>query len=125
MAFRNANICRATMKLESPLPAFDRATEWLNRSSSNFEPRKLSDSKGRPTLVHFWSINSEISKANLTQLAKLRDERKHEGLRVIAVHVLSADEEVDAKEVHEAVTRLNITEPCAVDDAFKLRDAFS
>src|SRR5215472_790535 len=89
---------------------------------------------GRPTLVHFWSINSPNSQTNMSQIAELRDRRKREGLRVIAVHVphiegltgdLSMpDDAVDARRVRDAVARLNLTEPCALDHNYQIRDAF-
>jgi len=107
------------MKVDSPMPSFEGATEWLNQETPNAR-----EAKGRPTLVHFWSINSKISEANLPHVAGLRDRRKREGLRVIAVHVPRSQEERDTRAVRDAIARLNLTEPCAVDNEHKLRDAF-
>jgi eukaryotic-like serine/threonine-protein kinase len=107
------------MKVDSPMPSFSGATEWLNRATPN-----PSEVKGRPMFVHFWSINSEISQANLAQVAELRDRRKREGLRVIAVHLPPSEAEMDTRIVREAIARLNLTEPCALDNEHKLRDAF-
>jgi predicted Ser/Thr protein kinase len=94
--------------------SFDLATEWLNRRIS------ARQTKGHPTLVHFWSISSETSKINLTQLAQLREERKREGLRVVAVHVPQSEAEKDSRAVREAIARLNLTEPCALDNDYKV-----
>lgn len=99
------------------MPSFEGATQWLNQAPPNAR-------EGRPTLVHFWSINSEISAANLPHIADLRDRRKREGLRVIAVHLPRSQEEKDTGAVREAIVRLKLTEPCALDDEHKLRDAF-
>jgi predicted Ser/Thr protein kinase len=107
------------MKVDLQLRSFEGATEWLNQKNATLQ------TKGRPTLVHFWSISSELSKNNLAHVAQLRDERKREGLRVIAVHVPQAESEKDLSAVRAAVTRLNLTEPCALDNEHKLRDAFS
>jgi hypothetical protein len=107
------------MKVDSPMPSFSGATEWLNRATSI-----PSEVKGRPILVHFWSINSEISQANLPHVAELRDRRKREGLRVIAVHLPGSETEGEARMVREAIARLKLTEPCALDNEHKLRDAF-
>ncbi|HEU4506688.1 MAG TPA: protein kinase [Pyrinomonadaceae bacterium] len=106
------------MKVDLQLPSFEGATEWLNQKNATVQ------TKGRPTLVHFWSISSEPSKNNLSQVAQLRDERKREGLRVIAVHVPQSESEKDLSAVRAAVTRLNLTEPCALDNEHKLRNAF-
>jgi predicted Ser/Thr protein kinase len=141
------------MKIDSPLPSFEGATSWLNQPGSRaqestssplqqetqvldsrFLERKspappvedlLTDAiKGRPTIVHFWSINSEDSKINLTQLAQLRDQRRREGLRVVAVHLPLSEQGIDAQAVNHAIERLNLTEPCALDNDYKVRDAF-
>ena len=105
------------MNVDLQLPSFEWATEWLNRRSTNLT------TKGRPTLVHFWSISSETSKTNLASIAELRDQRKREGVRVIAVHVPQSEAEKDARAVRNAAERLNITEPCALDNEHKLSDA--
>src|ERR1041385_2940303 len=98
------------MKVESQLPPFELATEWLNGRTT------ARQTKGHPTLVHFWAISSEASKTNLSQVAQLRDGRKREGLRVIAVHVPQSQAEKDPRVVRDAVAKLNLTEPCALDN---------
>src|SRR5262245_26573382 len=105
------------MKLDSPLPAFDGA-EWLNDSTI------AQVAKGRPILVHFWSIGSEVSTANLSHLAELRDRRRREGLRVVAIHLPLRSDERDAQEVRDTAAKLNLTEPCALDNFHTLRDLF-
>lgn len=106
------------MKVDSPLPSFEGAAEWLSEATN------AQVAKGRPLLVHFWSISSDISAANFPQLAELRDRRKHEGLRVIAVHLPLRKDERDALSVREAAEELNLTEPCALDNFYALRDLF-
>lgn len=108
------------MKLGSQLPSLDAATAWLNRTTEN-----NLETKGRLTLVHFWSVTSQTSQANLSLVAELRDQRRHEGLRVVAIHLMPPNQKMDRQAVQEAVTRLNLTEPCALDKEHKLRDAFS
>src|ERR1041385_1527978 len=96
------------------LPSLAQATEWLNGRSS---PQQV---KGHPTLVHFWSISSEASKTNLAQVAELRDQRKREGLRVVAVHVPQSEAEKNSRAVRDAIARLNLTEPCALDNDHRI-----
>lgn len=105
------------MNVDLQLPSFEGAAEWLNSPSAHPQ------TKGHPTLVHFWSISSETAKINLSQIAGLRDERKREGVRVIAVHVPQSEAEKDARAVRKASERLNITEPCALDNQYSLADA--
>src|SRR5436190_13224287 len=117
------------MNLDAQLPSFEEATEWLNRKPSSGQETKINDSiarttRGRPTLVHFWSINNDTSKNNLTQVAELRDQRKREGLRVIAIHVPESEEEKNPQPIISAIARLNLTELCALDNDLKLRDLF-
>jgi hypothetical protein len=56
------------MKLDSNMPSFDGATKWFNQTAA----KAVYETRGRPTLVHFWSISCEISEANLPQVAELR-----------------------------------------------------
>ena len=107
------------MKVDSPMPSFEGATQWLNQATPNAR-----EANGRPTLVHFWSINSKVCETNLPHLAELRDRRKREGLRVIAVHLPRREEERDTRALRDVVARLNLTEPCALDNEHKLREAF-
>jgi eukaryotic-like serine/threonine-protein kinase len=102
------------VKLELQLPSFEEATQWLNRRIT------ARHTKGHPTLVHFWSISSEISKTNLALVSELRDQRKREGLRVVAVHVPQSEAEKDPGAVRAAIGRLNLTEPCALDNEYKV-----
>lgn len=101
-------------KIDFRLPSLTEATEWLNSRSS------AQQVKGHPTLVHFWSISSETAKTNLAQVAELRDQRRREGLRVIAVHVPQSEAEKSARAVRDAIARLNLTEPCALDNHLKI-----
>ena len=115
------------MKVELQLPSFEGATDWLNRekpSIANTAEAIKRETKGHPLLVHFWSLSSEHSTTNLAQVSDLRDQRKREGLRVIAVHSPQSDAEKDPAAVRDAVSRFNLTEPCALDNEHKLQRAF-
>jgi serine/threonine-protein kinase len=58
------------------------------------------------------------------QIADWRDQRKREGLRVIAVHSPQSDAEKKQHAVRDAVERFNLIEPCALDNEHKLRQEF-
>ncbi len=107
------------MKLDLQLLSFEGATSWLNRATP---PGR--ETKGRPTLVHFWSISSTGANVNLAHIAELRAQRKREGLRVIAIHVPQSEAEMETRAVQDAIGRLNLTEPCALDNDRKLCAAF-
>ncbi len=108
------------MRIGTEMPSFDGATEWLNATGAAAEAK----TEGRPTLVHFWSVSCGVCKENLPRVARWRDERAAEGLRVVAVHMPRYEADTDVEAVREAVATYGITEPCAVDNGHKLRDAF-
>lgn len=107
------------------LPSFNNVTEWLNRTTAANRQRTNLETKGHPILIHFWSISSETSKINFAQIAELRDERKRDGLRLVAIHSPQSEKEKDVRAVREAAARLNLTEPCALDNDHRLATAFS
>ena len=114
---------RPQMRVDVQLPSLAGATEWLNLTTA--ATRKNLETKGHPTLIHFWSISSETSKINLAQVSQLREERQRDGLRVIAIHLPQSDAEKDVRAVRDAVTRLNVSEVCALDNEHRLAEAFS
>lgn len=117
------------MNVELQLPSFSGAADWLNLERPNatnhdrLEALKR-ETKRRPTLVHFWSLSSEPAKTNLMQIADWRDQRKREGLRVIAIHSPQSATEKKQRAVADAAERLNLIEPCALDNDHKLRAEF-
>ena len=112
-------------KVVTKLPSFAEATAWLNRTAADLQETSSLGTKGHPTLVHFWSITSEDSKTNLAQMAQLRDQRRRDGLRVIAIHSPQSEAEKDLRAIGDALARFNLTEPCALDNDHQLRDAFA
>jgi thiol-disulfide isomerase/thioredoxin len=102
------------------MPSFEGATEWLNATGAAAEAQ----AKGHPTLVHFWSVSCGLCKENLPRVAELRDRHAEAGLRVVAVHMPRYEADTDAEKVRECVGAYQISEPCAVDNEHKLRDAF-
>jgi serine/threonine-protein kinase len=112
-------------KVQTKLPSLATATEWLNRSTAAGRKTTDLETKGHPTLIHFWSGSSETSKINLAQVAQLRDQRKRDGLRVIAIHSPQSEVEKDSRVVRAAATRLNLAEPCALDNDHGLSEAFA
>ena len=108
------------MKIGTQMPPLEGATEWFGGTQSHAEK----ESKGHPTLVHFWSASCGICKENLSRVGQWRDEKKDQGLRVIAVHMPRYEADTDVEAVRDLIGKFSITEPCAVDNEHKLRDAF-
>jgi thiol-disulfide isomerase/thioredoxin len=108
------------MRIGTAMPDLGGATEWFGWTQAHAEE----ESKGRPTLIHFWSVSCGVCKDNLPRVAEWRDKHRDAGLRVIAVHMPRYEADTDVEGVRDAIAKYNITEPCAVDNLHKLRDAF-
>ena len=108
------------MRIGTPMPSLAGATEWFGGTQAQAE----AEAKGQPTLVHFWSISCGMCKENLPRVATWRDDLHEKGLRVIAVHMPRYEADTDVEQVRDMIATYNITEPCAVDNEHKIRDAF-
>jgi thiol-disulfide isomerase/thioredoxin len=109
------------MRIGTEMPSLEGATEWVGGTQG--EAEQLAHA-GEPTLVHFWSVSCGVCKENLPRVSEWREQRKEEGLRVIAVHMPRYEADTDIAAVHEAIAKYGITEPCAIDNEHKLRDVF-
>ena len=108
------------MRIGTEMPSLEGATEWFNATGAAAE----AEAQGHPTLVHFWSVSCGLCKENLPRVAEWRESRAADGLRVVAVHMPRYEADTDVEAVREAIATYGITEPCAVDNGHRLRDAF-
>jgi thiol-disulfide isomerase/thioredoxin len=102
------------------MPSLDGATEWFGGTQAQAE----ANADEQPTLIHFWSMSCGMCKENMPRVASWRDELRKKGLRVTAVHMPRYESDTDVEQVRDAIATFKITEPCAVDNEHKLRDAF-
>lgn len=108
------------IRIGTEMPSLADACEWLTGNLAE----ATSGAQGHVTLVHFWSVSCGICKDNMPRIGEWRDQKREAGLHVIAVHMPRYPADVDLETVKEAVSKYGITEPCAVDNEHKLRDAF-
>jgi thiol-disulfide isomerase/thioredoxin len=108
------------MKIGTEMPRLEGATEWFGGTQAHAE----SEAEGHPTLVHFWSASCGICKDNLPRVAQWRDEKREQGLRVIGIHMPRYETDTDVEQVRDLIGKYGITEPVAVDNEHKLKDAF-
>ncbi|MCW1928033.1 TlpA family protein disulfide reductase [Bhargavaea beijingensis] len=106
------------MKLRTPMPELDGATDWLNGVKTR------TDLVGeRPTLIHFWSVSCGLCKDTMPHVSEIRD--KYVGrLNVIAIHMPRSKEDNDPMKIREAAAAHGITQPIFVDGARKLTEVF-
>jgi len=102
------------------MPSLEGATEWLAGSAAEVSQ----DAAGHPVLVHFWSLSCGMCKDNLPRVAEWREKYRQTGLRLIAIHMPRYPEDTNVAEVRETAAQYEITEPRAIDNEHKLRDAF-
>jgi len=108
------------MRLGTEMPSLTGATEWFGGTQAAAE----AETQGKPTLVHFWSMSCGICKDNMPRIAEWRDNLRERGLRVVAVHMPRYEKDTNVEEVREAIATNSISEPCAIDNEHKLKDAF-
>ena len=108
------------MRIGTPLPSLEGATEWLAGSAGEASQ----DLEGHPVLIHFWSLSCGMCKDNLPRVTEWREKYRDAGLRLIAIHMPRYPQDQDVAVVRETAEQLGITEPRAIDNEHRLRDAF-
>jgi len=108
------------MRIGTPMPSLEGATEWLDPAAAQV----LQDTEGHPVLVHFWSLSCGMCKDNLPRVAAWREQYRAAGLRIIAIHMPRYPEDTNVETVRETAGKYQISEPRAIDNQHKLRDAF-
>ncbi|MBM7586653.1 thiol-disulfide isomerase/thioredoxin [Bacillus pakistanensis] len=106
------------MKLRTPMPELNGATEWLNG-----EVKKEDLIGEKPTLIHFWSISCHLCKEAMPQVNEFRDQYKDK-LNVVAVHMPRSEDDLNIDEIKRVAAEHDITQPTFVDSEHKLTDAF-
>src|SRR5258707_14796386 len=71
------------MRIGDAMPELNGATTWFNGSPEDIKEHI----KGKPTLVHFWSVSCGICKDKMPQLNEIKKKYGALGLQTIAVHM--------------------------------------
>ena len=108
------------MRIGDAMPSLEGATTWFNGSLED----TLEDTKGKPTLVHFWAVSCGICKDKMPQLNEIKKRYGALGLETIAVHMPRYEADTDLDMVNQAIADNAIEEACAVDSLHKVKDAF-
>ena len=92
-------------------PEFVRVTQWLNSP-----PLSLADLRGRVVLIDVWTFGCYNCRNTLPYLRDWHAKYASEGLQIVGVHTPEFDFESVETNVREAMIRLNVTWPVAMDN---------
>jgi thiol-disulfide isomerase/thioredoxin len=107
------------MRLGTPLPSLEGATEWFN--AEGFTPDNV---KNRPLLVHFWAVSCHICHEVMPEVVNYRDIYKDYGLKLIGVHMPKQESDTDLTKVKQDIEEYGITQPVAIDNLHRITESF-
>ncbi|MFN7130058.1 MAG: cytochrome c biogenesis protein DipZ [Brevundimonas sp.] len=109
----------ANLPVEGQLPAFTGATTWIN--SPPLTPEQL---RGKVVVVDFWTYSCINCLRALPYVRAWAEKYKDQGLVVIGVHTPEFAFEKSEANVRDAVRRLGVDYPVAMDNDFAIWRAF-
>ena len=92
-------------------PEFVRVTQWLNGPALS-----LADLRGRVVLIDVWTFGCYNCRNTLPYLRDWHAKYASEGLQIVGVHTPEFEFESVEANVREAMIRLNVTWPVAMDN---------
>lgn len=112
------------LRMNTPLPDLAGATKWFNVEDgrTGFTAEEL---KGSPTLVHFWSVSCHTCHEVAPTVQKWKEEWEPQGVKFIAVHQAKSESDLDFAKIEADIKKMNLSQPVAADNEFKIIDAFS
>jgi cytochrome c biogenesis protein CcdA/thiol-disulfide isomerase/thioredoxin len=119
MKAAQASVANA-LPVEGSLPSLSGAVEWLN--SPPLTPELL---KGKVALVDFWTYSCINCLRSIPYVRAWADKYKDQGLVVIGVHAPEFAFEKNIGNVKQAVAKLKIDYPVAVDNDYAIWRAFN
>lgn len=107
------------MRLGTPMPSLDGATEWFN--AEGFDPESL---KGHPVLVHFWAFSCHICHEIMADVVSYRELYKEHGLKLVGIHMPKQESDTDVALVKQDIATFAIGHPVAVDNQHQIKTSF-
>jgi DNA-binding beta-propeller fold protein YncE len=101
-------------------PDFAGASGWINTD----KPISINDLKGQVVVLDFWTYCCINCMHVFPDLKFLEEKYKDQPVVILGVHSGKFDEEKDAANIRAAVLRHNISHPVAVDNDYKIWNAF-
>ncbi len=93
-------------------PPLENLDGWLNNPD---DIATLDDTRGRVTVVWFWTFGCFNCKNTLPNLQELRAAHPTDDVEIIGVHAPEFDHEADPDNIAQAVEDLGVTWPVALD----------
>ncbi len=103
-----------------PAPAFKGISHWLNTPALS-----LDSLRGKVVLIDFWTYSCINCLRTLPYLERWNQEYRSKGLVIVGVHTPEFDFEHDLGNVREAVARLGVRYPVAIDNDYATWNAYS
>ncbi|HZZ12857.1 MAG TPA: cytochrome c biogenesis protein DipZ [Paraburkholderia sp.] len=107
------------LPVQGRLPSLDGATTWLNST-----PLSSDALHGKVVVVNFWTYSCINCLRTLPYLKTWAQRYREDGLVVVGVHTPEFGFEHDAGNVKRALSDLNIQYPVAIDNAYRIWQAF-
>jgi len=101
------------------MPSLDGAIEWINSA-----PLSAEQLRGKVVLVDFWTFDCINCQHTLPYVRDWAEKYKDKGLVVIGVHTPEYAFERDIASVKREVKKLNLNYPIAVDNNYRIWQAF-
>jgi cytochrome c biogenesis protein CcdA/thiol-disulfide isomerase/thioredoxin len=108
------------LPVEGSLPSLSGAVEWLNSP-----PLTAEQLKGKVVLVDFWTYSCINCLRSIPYVRAWADKYKDQGLVVIGVHAPEFAFEKNVGNVKQAVAKLKIDYPVAIDNDYAIWRAFN
>ena len=119
MAAKTGGAERA-LPVEGPLPDLSGAVQWLNSA-----PLSAAELKGKVVLIDFWTYSCINCLRSLPYVNAWAQKYHDQGLVVIGVHAPEFAFERDIDNVRQAVTKLGIHYPVAIDNNYAIWRGFN
>lgn len=105
------------MRLGTPMPSLEGATEWLNGGPPQLEA-------GKVTLIHFWAVSCHICHETMADVVRIKEQYEPLGLQTVALHLPRIEADADVEKVREDIRQFGMTQPVGLDHQRHVADRF-
>jgi thiol-disulfide isomerase/thioredoxin len=98
------------MRLGTPIPSLDGATEVFNESKST------AVRNNQVTLVHFFAVSCHICHETMNEVVRISEQYEADGLKTIAVHMPRQESDTDIEKVRSDIFEYHMSQPVLVDN---------